>query len=92
MGQDFTFSLDCSIYIYFYIMRLNLKGRNAMIYFSDNELVELVSADVPYLDNTTFGLQIRGNGQVRFYPKKDRIVVSGMEECVRIARIFGLEV
>ncbi len=73
-------------------MRLNLKGRNAMIYFSDNELVELVSADVPYLDNTTFGLQISGNGKVRFYPKKDRIVVSGMEECVRIARIFGLEV
>ncbi len=29
-----------------------------MIYFSDNELIALVEQDVPYLDNTTFGLGI----------------------------------
>ncbi|WP_299548293.1 ModD protein [uncultured Helicobacter sp.] len=63
-----------------------------MIYFSDNELINLIEQDVPYLDNTTFGLGISGVCKMRFYPKRDEIVVSCMEECVRIARIFGLEV
>lgn len=63
-----------------------------MIYFSDNELIDLIEQDVPYLDNTTFGLGIRGIAKMRFYPKKDEIMASCMNECVRIAKIFGLEV
>ncbi|EEO26289.1 ModD protein [Helicobacter winghamensis] len=62
-----------------------------MIYFSDNELIALVEQDVPYLDNTTFGLGISGVAKMCFYPKQDEIVASCVEECARIARIFGLE-
>ena len=62
-----------------------------MFHFSDNELINLLDQDAPYLDNTSFGLGIKGGASVNFYPKKDEITLCGLDECVRLARICGIE-
>lgn len=62
-----------------------------MFHFSDYELITLLEQDVPFLDNTSFGLGIKGNASVNFYPKNDEIVLCGLDECVRLAKILGLE-
>lgn len=63
-----------------------------MFEFSENELENLLAQDVPYLDNTSFGLGISGKGRLKFYPKKDEIILCGVDECVKIAKIWDLEV
>ena len=62
-----------------------------MFHFSDNELINLLDQDAPYLDNTSFGLGISGFASVNFYPKKDEITLCGLDECVRLAKIQGIE-
>ena len=63
-----------------------------MIMFSDNELIALLKQDVPFLDNTSFGLGILGFASVNFYPKNDEIVLCGLDECVRLAKLKALKV
>ncbi|WP_185908880.1 hypothetical protein [Campylobacter troglodytis] len=51
----------------------------------------MLKQDLPFLDNTSFGLDISGFASVNFYPKNDEIVLCGLDECVRLAKILGLE-
>lgn len=69
---------------------LHSKKRK-MFSFSDEELFNLLNDDVPYLDNTSFGLNISGEASLEFFPKKDEIVLCGVDECKKIAQILGIE-
>lgn len=62
-----------------------------MIFFSDEELLNLLNDDAPYLDNTSFGLGISGEASLKFYPKKDEIILCGVDECAKIAQILGVK-
>lgn len=63
-----------------------------MITFSNDELMAFLSQDCPFLDNTTFGLGISGNGRARFYVKNHPIVLCGIDEAVNIAKNFSLTI
>lgn len=65
--------------------------REKVFHFSDEELLTLLNDDVPYLDNTSFGLNISGEASLEFFPKKDEIVLCGVDECKKIAQILGIE-
>lgn len=43
------------------------------------------------LNNTSFGLNISGEASLEFFPKKDEIVLCGVDECKKIAQILGIE-
>lgn len=58
-----------------------------MFEFSENELLALLKQDAPYLDNTSFGLEIKGEASLEFFPKKDEIILCGINECVNLAKI-----
>ena len=62
-----------------------------MFEFSDNELVNLLNDDVPYLDNTSFGLGICGKANLCFFPKNDEIILCGVDECVKLAKTLDIE-
>ena len=62
-----------------------------MEYF-DYELAMLLEQDVPFLDNTTFGLGLDGVICAQFYPKKESIVLCGIDECIRLAKMQNLEI
>lgn len=62
-----------------------------MFDFSDEELLNLLHQDVPYLDNTSFGLNIKTKAILEFFPKKDALVLCGIDECLQMARILGIE-
>ncbi|RBQ31543.1 ModD protein [Arcobacter sp. FW59] len=63
-----------------------------MILFSDNELLELLSDDLPYLDLTT-SLQEKSNlkAKLDIFTRED-IVVSCSEESCQIAKLMNCEV
>ena len=61
-----------------------------MFEFSDNELVNLLNDDAPYLDNTSFGLGICGKANLCFFPKNDEIILCGVDECVKLAKILDI--
>lgn len=67
-----------------------MKDRE-MFYFSDEELLDLLHQDVPYLDNTSFGLGISGNACLEFFPKNQEIILCGIDECERLARLENLQ-
>ena len=62
-----------------------------MFYFSDEELLNLLHQDVPYLDNTSFGLGISGDARLEFFPKNEDIILCGIDECKRLAMLQGLQ-
>lgn len=62
-----------------------------MFEFSDNELVNLLNDDAPYLDNTSFGLGICGKANLCFFPKNDEIILYGVDECVKLAKMLDIE-
>ena len=62
-----------------------------MFEFSDNELVNLLNDDAPYLDNTSFGLGICGKANLCFFPKNDEIILCGVDECVKLAKMLDIE-
>ena len=63
-----------------------------MVIFTDNELIELLKEDIPYLDLTT-SLQNRQNLKARLdiFTRED-IVVSCSEESCKIAKLLDCEV
>lgn len=63
-----------------------------MVIFTDNELIELLKEDIPYLDLTT-SLQNRQNLKARLdiFTRED-IVVSCSEESFKIAKLLDCEV
>ncbi|RAX52448.1 ModD protein [Helicobacter sp. 16-1353] len=63
-----------------------------MIEFDIAELMGLLRQDVPFLDNTTFGLGISGSGWAKFYPKKDSIILCGISESKQITLECGLNI
>lgn len=67
-----------------------MKDRE-MFCFSDEELLDLLHQDVPYLDNTSFGLGISGNACLEFFPKNQEIILCGIDECKRLARLENLQ-
>ena len=62
-----------------------------MLCFSDEELRDLLHQDVPYLDNTSFGLNISGDARLEFFPKNEEIILCGIDECKRLAQLENLQ-
>lgn len=63
-----------------------------MNFISDEELAQFVKEDSPYGDLTTW-LQNPKETQARFkIYTREKIIVSAMDEVVRIAKLFGIEV
>lgn len=63
-----------------------------MIHFSDNELIELLNDDLPYLDLTTF-LQEKAKIKAKLEIfTRDDIVISGVEESSRIAKLLDCDI
>lgn len=63
-----------------------------MFEFSDNELINLLNDDAPYLDNTSFGLGICAKANLCFFPKNDEIILCGVDECVNLLKCLTLSV
>lgn len=63
-----------------------------MISFSEAELAELLAQDVPFVDNTSFGLGISGEAKLEFSPKSESIVLCGIDESMKIATMQGLKI
>ncbi|KAA6225147.1 ModD protein [Campylobacter sp. LR196d] len=63
-----------------------------MFDFSLYELENLLAQDAPFLDNTSFGLDIKTDTRLSFFPKNDDIILCGIDECVKLAKLQGLEV
>ncbi len=63
-----------------------------MIRLNDSELAFLIEEDVPYMDITTDGLDLRCRAEIEFFTKNSDITVSGTEEAGRICVMLGLDV
>lgn len=64
-----------------------------MILLTDHELETLIAEDVPYGDLTTTALGIKGQRARITFATRDRpLVVSCMEEAVRMCGLYGLEI
>jgi molybdenum transport protein len=64
-------------------------AREKMIYFSDNEIDNIINEDTPYFDLTAELLCIQGEATVSFLARGDGIA-SGVEEAARVCEKLGL--
>lgn len=63
-----------------------------MIRLTDEELNRLIDEDCPYYDLTSFGIGLKGDASISFYPKNSSCILSGIDETARICNLLGLDV
>jgi len=60
------------------------------VFFTEKELEDLVREDVPYLDLTSFMLNLSGEGEITYVSREEGIIC-GTEEVLKIFEMFKIE-
>ena len=63
-----------------------------MIRLTNEELNRLIDEDNPYYDLTSFGIGLKGEAAISFYPKNSSCTLSGIDETANICKLLDLDI